>query len=392
MRRTRTSIGLAAAASLALVLSACGSDDGGGDSSAPAGPSGEVGDTDLAAAGCPDTVVIQTDWNPEAEHGGIYQLVGDDHSIDAGGKSVTGTLVDSEGASTGVLVEVRAGGPAIGFQAVSAQMYSDDAITLGYVDTDEAIQLSAEQPTVGVLAQLEKSPQMIMWDPETYPDVDEIADLAGTDATVRYFEGSAYMDYLVGAGILREEQLDGSYDGTPAAFVASDGADAQQGYASAEPYIYENEVDAWGKPVEYQLVHDAGFQVYASSLSVRADQLEGLEGCLTELVPLMQQADLDYITDPTGANELILELVEQYDTGWQYSEGVAEYSATTMEELGISGNGENATHGDFDEARLQTLIEQTTPIFTEQGTPPAEGLTPADIATNEFIDMSIGAA
>ena len=389
MRRTRTSIGLAAAASLALVLSACGSDE---DSSSEAtGPSGEVGSTDLAAAGCPDTVVIQTDWNPEAEHGGIYQLFGDDVSIDAGAKSVRGTLVDGNGDSTGVMVEVRSGGPAIGFQAVSAQMYSDDDITLGYVDTDEAIQLSDSQPTVGVLAQLEKSPQMIMWDPETYPDVDEIADLAATDATVRYFEGSAYMDYLVGAGILREEQLDGSYDGTPAAFVASDGADAQQGYASAEPYIYENEVDAWGKPVDYQLVHDAGFQVYASSLSVRADQLEGLSGCLTELVPLMQQADVDYLEDPDGANELILQLVEEYDTGWQYSQGVADYSAQTMAELGISGNGEDDTHGNFDDARLQTLIEQTTPIFTEQGTPPAEGLTPQDIATNEFIDMSIGA-
>jgi hypothetical protein len=388
VRRTRTSIGLAAAASLALVLSACGEDDSSSESS---GPTGEIGSTDLAAAGCPDTVVIQTDWNPEAEHGGVYQLLGDDTEIDAGSKSVRGTLVDSEGESTGVEVEIRAGGPAIGFQAVSAQMYSDDAITLGYVDTDEAIQLSDSEATVGVLAQLEKSPQMIMWDPETYPDVDEIADLADTDATVRYFEGSAYMDYLVGAGLLREDQLDGSYDGTPAAFVASGGADAQQGYASAEPFIYENEVDAWGKPVEYQLVHDAGFQVYASSLSVRADQMEGLSGCLTELVPLMQQADLDYLADPSGVNELIVQLVEEYDTGWQYSAEVAEYSAETMAELGISGNGDNDTHGDFDMDRMQTLIEQTTPIFTEQGSPPAEGLTPEDVVTNQFIDMSLGA-
>ncbi|WP_029433009.1 hypothetical protein [Blastococcus sp. URHD0036] len=390
MRRTRTSIGLAAAASLALVLSACGDDDD-SSSSESAGPSGEIGSTDLAAAGCPETVVIQTDWNPEAEHGGVYQLLGDDTEIDAGAKSVRATLVDSNGDSTGVMVEVRSGGPAIGFQAVSAQMYSDDSITLGYVDTDEAIQLSAEQPTVGVLAQLEKSPQMIMWDPETYPDVDEIADLADTDATVRYFEGSAYMDYLTGAGILREDQLDGSYDGTPAAFVASAGADAQQGYASAEPYIYENEVDAWGKPVEYQLVHDAGFQVYASSVSVRADQLEPLSGCLTELVPLMQQADLDYLADASAVNDLIVQLVEEYDTGWQYSTGVAEYSAETMQELGISGNGDNETHGDFDMDRLQTLIEQTTPIFAEQGTPVADGLTPEDFATNQFIDTSIGA-
>ncbi|RBY83344.1 ABC transporter substrate-binding protein [Blastococcus sp. TF02A-26] len=390
MRRTRTSIGLAAAASLALVLSACGEDDDGGSADA-AGPTGEIGSTDLAAAGCPETVVIQTDWNPEAEHGGVYQLLGDDVSIDAGAKTVSATLVDSAGDSTGVMVEVRAGGPAIGFQPVSAQMYSDDSITLGYVDTDEGIQVSADQPTVGVLAQLEKSPQMIMWDPETYPDVDEIGDLADTDATVRYFEGSAYMDYLVGAGLLREDQLDGSYDGSPAAFVAAEGADAQQGYASAEPYIYENEVDAWGKPVEYQLIHDAGFQVYASSLSVRADQLEPLSDCLTELVPLMQQADVDYLADPSGANELIVSLVEEYDTGWQYSEGVADYAAETMAELGISGNGENDTHGDFDMERMQTLIEQTTPIFTEQGTPPAEGLTPEDVVTNQFIDMSIGA-
>ena len=83
--------------------------------------------------------------------------------------------------------------------------------------------------------------------------------------------------------------------------------------------------------------------------------------------------------------------MEEYDTGWQYSQGVADYAAETMAELGISGNGENDTHGDFDTARLQTLIEQTTPIFTEQGTPPAEGLTPEDFATNQFIDMSIAA-
>jgi len=386
VRSTRTTIGLVTLSIAALGLTACG----GGDEAASAAPTGEVGSTDLAAAGCPDTIVIQTDWNPEAEHGGSYQLLGEDTEIDAGAKSVSGTLVDSAGDSTGVRVEIRSGGPAIGFQAVSAQMYTDDDVTLGYVDTDEAIQLSDSQPTVGVLAQLDKSPQMIMWDPETYPDVTTIADLGETDATVRYFEGSAYMDYLTGAGILDEDQLDGSYDGTPAAFVAAGGQDAQQGYASAEPFIYENEVDAWGKPVKYQLIHDAGFEVYASSLSVRADQLDGLSGCLSALVPVMQQADLDYIADPERANDLIVDLVEQYDTGWQYSLDVAEYAAQTMAELELVGNGPDDTHGNFDTDRLQTLIEQTTPIFTEQGTAPADGLTPEDIATNEFIDMSIG--
>ncbi|GAB4079442.1 ABC transporter substrate-binding protein [Modestobacter muralis] len=386
MRRIRTTIGLAAVSMSVLSLAACGGDEA---PAAAAAPSAQAGGTDLAAAGCPATVVIQTDWNPEAEHGGIYQLLGPDPTIDAGSKSVSGNLVDSEGASTGVQVEIRSGGPAIGFQAVTAQMYTDDAITLGYVDTDEAIQLSDTQPTVGVLAQLDKSPQMIMWDPATHPDVKTIADLGKTDTIVRYFEGSAYMDYLVGSGVLKESQLDGGYDGTPAAFVASGGADAQQGYASAEPFIYENEVDAWGKPVEYQLIHDAGFQVYASSLSVRGDKVEELSGCLKALIPVMQQADLDYVADPAAANALIVELVTEYDTGWQYSEAVADYSAQTMAELEIVGNGTDGTHGSFDTDRLQTLIEQTTPIFTEQGTAPKAGLTPEDIATNEFLDTSI---
>src|SRR3954452_17391220 len=103
VRITRTTAGVAAATLLALSLAACGGSD---DDAASAAPSGDVGSTDLAAAGCPDTVVIQTDWNPESEHGGAYQLIGDDHVVDAGSKSVSGTLVDGNGDSTGVKVEV----------------------------------------------------------------------------------------------------------------------------------------------------------------------------------------------------------------------------------------------------------------------------------------------
>jgi hypothetical protein len=388
VRRTRTAIGLTATTILALALTACG----GSSSSSSAGPSGDIGGTDLAAAGCPSTVVVQTDWNPEAEHGGLYQLLGSDYSINAGSKSVSGTLVDATGASTGVKLEIRAGGPAIGYQTVTSQMYADDSITMGYIATDEAIQLSAKQPTTAVLAPLEISPTMIMWDPSTYPNVHSIADIGKTDTTVRYFDGSAYMAYLTGAGILKTSQLDGSYDGTPAGFVAAGGKAAQQGFASAEPYIYKNEVPAWGKDVDYQLVYDAGYQPYQSSISVRSGDLSGLSGCLTKLVPLMQQADINYLASPDDVNKIILKLVDQYDTGWVYSQGVADYSDKTQKDLGLVGNGPDSTHGNFDDARVQTLIDQTTPIFTQEGTPPKAGITPDDLVTNQFIDMSISAA
>lgn len=381
MPRSRAVTGAALLTTLALA--GCG-----GETSEQAAPAAS-GAVDLAAAGCPSTVVVQTDWNPEAEHGGLYQMLGEP-TIDAGSKSVSGPLVDSHGDPTGVTLEVRSGGPAIGFQTVQSQMYSDASITLGYANTDEQARLSTDQPTVAVVAPLEVNPQMIMWDPATYPDVETIADIGRTDAKVLYFEGASYMSYLTGAGILKESQVDGSYDGSPATFVAAQGKDAQQGFASSEPYIYPKDVTAWGKPVAYQLLDDAGYPIYASTLSVKADRLSTLSPCLKALVPVVQQAQVDYVQDPEVVNDLVLDLVEQYDTGWTYSQGVADFSVRQQLTLGLVGNGDDATLGNFDMDRVQKVLDIVGPIYAEQGTPLRQGLSPQDLVTNEFVDPSIG--
>ncbi|MDO9396315.1 MAG: ABC transporter substrate-binding protein [Herbiconiux sp.] len=388
MTRTRTVLGAAALAVSFAALAGCSATASGTDAASPAADLA-IGPVDLAAAGCPATVVIQTDWNPEAEQGNLYQLIGPDAEIDAENKSVSGPLFAS-GAYTGVNVEVRSGGPAIGFQTVTSQQYTDPSITLGYANTDEAVQLSADMPTTAVFAPFEVGPQIIMWDPATYPDVKTIADLGKTDAVVRYFGGAAYMEYLMGSGILPASHVDGSYDGTPASFIAADGKDAQQGFATVEPFVYENEIEDWAKPVAFQLIHDAGYPIYASALSVRTGDLSGLSSCLTELVPVIQQATVDYYADPAATNELILSAVSSFDNGWVYTPGVAAYSVQAQQDLGLVGNGGNAAVGDFDLDRVQKIIDITTPLFEEQGTPPASGLTPDDIVTNEFIDPTIG--
>src|SRR5688500_3178920 len=102
------------------------------------------GSLDLAAV-CPATVVVQAAWTPEAEHGALYHLLGQTYTIDEGAKKVSGPLV-AQGKDTGVKVEIRAGGPAIGFQNAGAQMYAAPTIMLGQVATDDAIGLSAKQP------------------------------------------------------------------------------------------------------------------------------------------------------------------------------------------------------------------------------------------------------
>ena len=190
--------------------------------------------TGVLAGVCPDTVSIQTDWNPEAEHGFLYQMVGAGYTVNKDKTSVTGPLM-ANGADTGVKIEVRSGGPAIGFQTVTSQLYTDDSILLGYVYTDEGIQNSAKFPTVAIESGFDKNPQMIMWDPATYPDVKTIADLGTKGVKIRYFGGAAYMDYFTSSGILKADQVDGSYDGTPALFIADEGKSAQQGFGAAEP-------------------------------------------------------------------------------------------------------------------------------------------------------------
>ncbi|ADP82621.1 hypothetical protein [Pseudofrankia inefficax] len=391
--RGRLVAATAAAATVALVAAACGGSTTGGSSGTPASAAagGAVpAQYDLKAAGCPSTIVLQSDWNPESEHGGQYQLLGPNPSIDTKKKSVTSELVAHGGVDTGVKLQIRAGGPAIGFQTVTSQLYADNSITIGYVSTDEQIQLSKTQPTVALLAGLEKSPQIIQWDPASHPDFKTIADIGKTDTKVLYFQGAAYMDYFTGAGILKKSQIDGSYDGTPTNFVASGGKYAVQGFATSEPYTWSHEVRSWDKPLKYQLVADAGFNFYQQAIGVRADKEAALKPCLTKLIPIMQQAIVDFVGNPGATNKLIVDLVNKYNNGWTYSDGVADYAVSTMKSLGIIGDGATPTLGDFDSARVQQLIGILTPIYDKEGKPAKAGLVPTDLYDNSFLDTKIG--
>jgi hypothetical protein len=215
MKRSILGISMVAA----LTLSACGGGDSSSDTTAPAGDAPAAGAIDLTGV-CPAKVILQTDWNPESEHGMLYQLIGPGYEVDTEKVAVRGDLV-ANGEKTGVQVEVRPGGPAVGYQQVTALLYQDPEIMLGFTSTDEAVSNSVEKPTKAVFAPFVKNPQIIMWDPATYPEAKTIADLKEPGVKVRYFDGAAYMDYFTANGILDKGQTDGTYDGTPASFVAA---------------------------------------------------------------------------------------------------------------------------------------------------------------------------
>ncbi len=381
----RTVALLAGALALALAAGACTSSSKSATQSAAPPASGS-----LSLKGvCPDTVVVQSNWFPESEHGAVYQLVGSGYRIDAARKRITGPLV-AHGKDTGVQIEIRAGGPAVGFQSSAALMYQDPSITLGMLQSDEIIQVSKTQPVIGVVAPLELDPQILLWDPKTHPDWHTVTDIGQTNTQVLYFQSSAYMEYLVGAGILRRSQIDGRYDGSPARFVASGGKIAVQGYATNEPYLYEHEVKAWGKAVAFQLIVDTGYPNYANVLTVRADRKAALAPCLARLVPIIQQAQVDFMTNSANTLDLLVKVDQTYKGGFVYSPGLAQFAVTQMRRLGIVDNGHDATLGNFDTARLQRLVNIVVPIFNGQHKPIKPNLTPADIVTNQFINPAIG--
>jgi hypothetical protein len=385
MNRRRLAL-LAAALAVALVGSACTNGDT--DSGTPAPAAGTGDPLDLKGV-CPDPIVVQKDWQPESEHGFLYNLVGTGYKVDTDKKRVTGPLV-AQGRDTGVDIQIRTGGPAVGFQPVPAVMYTDQSIHLGYVATDEAVQFAAKQPTTAVMAQMDISPLAIIWDPQTHPEFNTIVDIGQTNTQVLYTEGLSYMEFLVGSGILRRSQLNGNYTGSPDLFIASRGKDALQGFATSEPYLYQNEIPQWKKPLKFQLVNDAGYPVYFSSMSIRAGDKAKLAPCLKKLVPILQRSQVDFVKNPTHGIDVILDLVQQYKTGWVYGKGLAEYSAKAMVDLNIVGNGPDDTLGNFDMTRVQRVIEIMNPILTAQKKPAKEGLKPDDIVTNEFIDPKIG--
>jgi hypothetical protein len=404
LSRKKTTV-TAVVAGLVVLAGACGSSSKSSSSTtastasaASATPGSSTGSTgaaggattsaDSLAGVCPNPIVVQTDWNPESDHMASYELASPNGTANTNNKSYTAELIAHGGVDTGVKIQIRSGGPATGNQIDSALLYEDQNILLGFYQTDGAIENSQSQPTVAILADRQESPTIIMWSPTAHPNAKTISDLGKDNVKVLYFTGAPFIDYLVGVGILHSGELDAAYNGTPAQFVASGGSVAQEGFATAEPYEYQYEISQWMKPVDYQLVSAYGYDPYPSIVT-RPQNITKYAACFKKLVPIIQQGVVDYAQNPAAANALIVKLVKEYNDGWVYDAGEADFAAHSMVKNGIIANGPDGTLGDFDMTRIQKLITALTPIYKSEGTTVKPGLTPGDIATNQFIDSSI---
>ena len=232
----------------------------------------------------------------------------------------------ASGKKTGINVEVRIGGPPVGFQPAQALMYADPSIFMGFSRVTELISSYKDLPIVAVMATLDKSPFSIYWDAATYPDVNSIADLKKRNVTIMLGRPDIGWKYFVAKGIMKKSQMDLSDMAKPAAFISANGKLAEAGFATAEPFLYEVEIKEWGKPVKVQLLHDAGFPEYFQALAVKKEDIDKKAECLERLVPIIQRSHVEYIQNPNETNELIVKLADSYLTGWVYTMISAKFS------------------------------------------------------------------
>ena len=410
--RPRTTIG-AALAALAIIAAACGerrrrrtaptarqppaagqhrppasadstasTEAAGGDSGAVAG--GSVYDVDLTGI-CPDPLVIQTDWFPEPDHGYTYQAIGTEAR-----STPRRARTPGRSPTPGITLEIRAGGPFINFSPPAQQIYADPTIFAGYADTGDVIRnAGGEQPLVSVFASYDKGPQILMWDPARIPTMQTIEDVKESGATVLYFEGAAYMDYLLETGqldrrpdrrLLRRQPRALRGRGQPRAA----GLRHQRDLQVRERHRRVDEASGVPADPRHRLRH---LPVGPVGEARDADREQGL--------PRRTRADL-----PAGAGGLRKDpdADEREARGDRHGAGHVldadggrnADAVQRMLDLELVSDAGNTTIGDFDCERVDGLIEKLAPGVRGEGrhaSPPTRRAM--QVVTNEFIDTSI---
>ncbi len=411
--RTTMAIGLMTAAS--LVLAACGGDD---EETADAEPTAEetaeaaattvaddapattapaeedTADTAESAATtvaggepvCPSKLVIQTDWFPELEHGGTYQLIGTEGTISKDLVNYSGPIQPQYAVPGLEEIEINT----IKFDKANASVLLDGEADMAYLTSADVIRDAGAVDMVMIAKTLDKDPQMVMWDPTQF-DIQAPEDIAATGAPVLHFPGAGYIDYMIGQGYMTEDQSDPSYDGSDAKFVATNGGVIQQGFATNEVFKYENEI-AWkdGAPadVDFFTVGDLGFDNYPAVITMMRDRMEELDACLMAFVPVMQQAWVDFLNDPKPITDKMIEINEVHDGFWGLSESINEGGIALVESDGFAVNSADGTYCSLDADRLQGLYDAVKPIYDEQGVEIAESID--QVYTNKYCEAAPG--
>jgi hypothetical protein len=353
---------------------------------------GEAGGVGLVRAGCPPQIQIQTDDLPRVEWGFLYGLL-DQDELRVGPDSVTAPLL-IDGRDSGSKLRIYVGDPDDGV-AANVDLYDDERVLLGAVDTDVAIRDAVRYPTVGVFAPLLRDPRIAYWDSRVYPGVPTVQAM-GRQATpdgsalvpFATTPGDPFADYALGNEILTAEQIVTDPAPTVEGWIAANGIPLQVGDLLTDPYAFDQLADAPGAFV-FQQLDQAGYQRDHGVLSARPQALVRYADCLAVLIPVLQQALADYLDDPEQTTALLVELAPEFgDDSYDAERAAAAFEI--LDEGRIAGNGADGAIGDINLGRVRDLFEEAVPAWRRADVPIPAHVEPDDIVTNRFIDTTIG--
>lgn len=377
-------IAAVAVVGLALPLAACST--------------GEAGGIGLVRDGCPADIRIQTDDLPRVQWGFLYHLLDRDHLVvnepKRGEDSVSAPLL-IDGEPSGATLTILLGDPDDGVSG-NVALHDDPSILLAAVDTDAALLDAVRYPSVGVFAPMRRDSQIVYWDARAYEGVRSIRQFGArltpdglALAAVDSVAGDPFNAFAIGSRMLTVDQVVTDDELGVPGFLADGGVSARLGDVLIDPYLLGRPDTGSRNPIGWQLLDEAGYERDAGVLSARPQSLVEHSDCLEVLVPVLQQALVDYLDDPRETTELLVELSAEFGDR-SYDSELAKTALHFLDSENLVGPGRDGTIGDLDFGRIRDLVTEAIPAWKEAGLAVPAGLQAEDVATNQFIDRSIG--
>lgn len=233
-------------------------------------------DDSRAAAPARRKTVLQTDWFPQAEHGGFYQA-----------------LAKGFYRQAGLDVEIRSGGPGVGIKVP----VSTGEVDFGMNRSDDVMVVASRGlPLVMVAAVLQHDPQALMVHADS--PVKSLKDLKGRAVTASV--GMAWIPYIQKKYRLSFDLKPNTY--SVAAFLA-DKDSIQQCFVTNEPFYAQQQ----GVRVRTLPLAESGYDVY-HTIICRRDLVRSSPERVRVFVAASIRGWRDYLEgDPAPAHAVILE-------------------------------------------------------------------------------------
>lgn len=331
---------------------------------------------------CGDTIVVQTSSFPDVGAGPLYALLGPAPVVDTERQATSAPLTRADGTVEAVTLEIRSGGPAVGFRSPVAVMADDDSIHLAVASTAVSVSDRPLLETRALMTFTDRSRDALIIDPATFPDVASIADVGDQGIEVRHVTDAPVIAFLAADGVIDTEQLVPGSDGLPASFVGAQGAVAQQGDLTIEPVLLPA-LEQWGRPVTALPAADAGWASLDDLLLADSATERIADECLGRFVRVLQQSVAAYVANPTATNVVMSEARSRFNPLARLTPALLDAGMQIARDAGVFDTALTDPPGTITTDGLSTFLDDLASALG------VEPVTVDELVDLRFLDRTI---